>query len=34
MITGDRDLIVFAAIVVIIVCLVLAALYVTVKPRD
>ena len=34
MITGDRDLIVFAAIVVIIVCLVLAALYLALKPRD
>ena len=29
-----RDLLVFAAIAVIIVCLVLAALYVMLKPRD
>ena len=31
---GDRDLIVFAALVVIITLLVLAALYVTLKSRD
>ena len=32
--SGDRDLVVFVAIVVIITLLVLAALYVALKPRD
>ena len=32
--SGDRDLIVFVAIAVIITLLVLAALYVALKPRD
>ena len=34
MITGDRYLVVFVAIVVIITFLVLVALYVMLKPRD